>query len=303
MHHWQHSHFAELAPPAGFSPLDEYSIDAHLGELREVERIQVDLVVCVQLSLTDKPDHVLDALGGTDSAAARGAQASLRDAETRKLGIVAASPDRLHDGSLDHERVAGVRLMLGAKGPEALEGENSVASDAWKPLLRKLETTGKHFTTMCTNKETAVRLLELVPASIPVGFDHLALGHDETDPEEDGFRKLLQVARERGNVYFKGPGYRTSLDPEPVAPMIGAIIRTCGPEAVLLGATDAPHVWTEPGTDEPMRSHFPHQTRVVEYVGELANLVIAEVRDDYPDVSPDALLSENALAAYERLLG
>jgi len=303
MHHWQTNHFSDIKIPEGFSPLAEYRIDAHLDELRQAERIQIDLVICVQLSLTDKPDHVLDAIGGSDSAAARGAASSLRDAETQKLGIVAANPKRLEDGSLDHPRVAGIRMMLGSRGPEAIDGQGGVAGGEWQPLLKKLGTSGKHFTTMCTNKQTAGKLLEILPDDIPVGFDHLALAHGETDPEEAGFLDLLRAARDRGNVYFKGPGYRSSLDPTSMAPMVTKIIEECGPEAVLLGATDAPHVWSEPDSGKPMRSHFPHQTQVVDYLTRLAGLVIEQTRDRHPDLTADALLSEHALAVYGRVLG
>lgn len=291
MHHWRRAHFAEIAIPEGFSPLGEYLMEAHLGELQDAPDVQVDLAICVQLSLMDRPDHVIDAIDRPTSG--DGSQPSL-------LGIVAAGEERVRDGSLDHPRVAGVRLMLGASTPDVVDRQMNPAGSRWRSLRGALARSGKHFTTMCTNKESAVRLLGIIPPEIPIGFDHLALGHAETDAREPGFRDLLRAARERGNVYFKGPGYRTSMDPQAVAPMIAAIVRECGPHSVLLGATDAPHVWLDPERGSPLRERFPHQTRVVDYLRRLADLVVAQV--DIAGVTAEGLLSGNAMLAYERVM-
>lgn len=114
---------------------------------------------------------------------------------------------------------------------------------AWDRLWNLVRSERKHILLFGEAPYLLPTLAQL-PQDIPVLIDHLGLPNVEQGVNEHGWTRLLALARSRNRtaapVYFKGPGYRTSISPTKVQPFVNAIVKALGPEYLLLGASDAP---------------------------------------------------------------
>jgi predicted TIM-barrel fold metal-dependent hydrolase len=180
-----------------------------------------EALVVVDFSMAETSDHVINSLDAL-----------------KKKGIKACGVIK---GNLSDERtriwikrddVKGIRLYAKDSVPD-------VSGEKWQEIFRILKNDNKHLLMFGSSKNVA-ELIESIPNGISILVDHLGMPNIFGDGKDTDFARLLEVSRRRGDVYFKGPGYRTSLDIAKVKPVIGKIIATLGADKLILGASDGP---------------------------------------------------------------
>lgn len=209
------------------------------------------LVNNVHLSILPDSENVFASF---DELAALRARDPARYGDIQLTGTIKADPGYADAVRLSHPQVRGVRIVLHDAPPETV-AEDAYAGDAWRALFARMRPD-QHIHVYAQEAETNLRTLRQMPAGIRVVIDHLGTCRPERGVDEPAYAALLEEARRRGDVWFKGPGYRTGVDPEAVAPFALRIVETLGPERVLLQASDAPHV----GNDEQGRPYAEHFT-------------------------------------------
>lgn len=156
------------------------------------------------------------------------------------VGTIKAEPSYATQERLSHPQVIGARIVLHDARPETVS-DIRFSDEQWSALYDRL-LPRQHLHIYAKEAETNLRVLRQIPRHVRVVIDHLGSCHYERDITEPAYIALLTEAQARGNVLFKGPGYRTSVHPEEAARFVAQIVRTVGADKVLLEATDAPHV-------------------------------------------------------------
>lgn len=156
------------------------------------------------------------------------------------VGTIKADPEYATLERLSHPQVVGVRIVLHDAKPESVTA-TQYSSAPWLQLYSRLGAT-QHIHIYAKEAETNYLVLKQIPEPVRVVIDHLGICHGECGTSEPAYLSLLAEARRRGNVWFKGPGYRTSANAREVAGVVARIVREVGAERILLEATDAPHV-------------------------------------------------------------
>jgi Predicted metal-dependent hydrolase of the TIM-barrel fold len=164
--------------------------------------------------------------------------------QVRLVGTIKADPAYATEERLGHPQVVGVRIVL-HDAPEDSIDPDAYRTPAWQALYRRLGAH-QHLHVYAQSAATNLRVLRQVPDDVRVIIDHLGTCHAHLGASDGTFTRLLEAARRRGNVWFKGPGYRTSTDIAEVAPFVMRIVEAVGADKLLLQATDAPHVGTDP---------------------------------------------------------
>ncbi|MDA0781498.1 MAG: amidohydrolase family protein [Rickettsiales bacterium] len=176
-------------------------------------------VVVVDFSMSKNSQHVISALD-----------------ELKKNGKKAAGVIK---GDLNNENtlkwikrddVKGIRLYAKDSTPD-------ISSEQWQSFLKIIEAEGKHVLIFGTCGYI-VELIKQIPKGITILIDHLGL--PKLGEDDINFRRLLEISKLRNNIYFKGPGYRTSIDADKVKPIIRQIVESVGHDKLILGASDAP---------------------------------------------------------------
>ena len=293
VHFYDAGHLRSATLPVGYTCPRAYEPEAHLQAL--AREGPVPLVVSVYMSVFPGPAHVLDSLDRFETLRQHDPHLWGR---TRMLGVVNADPDQAGNGLLEDPRILGVRFTLHRLDPAAFERRyHTKASRAWDRLFNVLADRGQHVLLYAVDPRVCRAALRWIPPEIPVGVDHLGLFDLPADGTAPDFEPTLESAVNRGNVYFKGPGYRAAPDPERVAPHLRKVLEAVGPHRVLLGATDAPNVGTDPASGASFRDRFPDVYSVTDYTRRLADAACREaVRG--ARVRPRQLLEENALTLY-----
>lgn len=158
----------------------------------------------------------------------------------RLVGTIKADPAYATQVRLAHPQVAGIRIVLHDAKPGSVR-DGAYSDTAWNALYDRLRDH-QHVHVYAQEAETNLRVLRQIPRHVRVMIDHLGSCHASRGAEEEAYVSLLREARERGNVWFKGPGYRTSTDVEKVLPFASRLISELGAGKLILEATDAPHV-------------------------------------------------------------
>ena len=156
------------------------------------------------------------------------------------VGTVVADPDYATSERLQHPQIVGVRIVLHDTKPEKINA-GEYQSAAYQQLWQRLRHD-QHIHIYAMEAESNLRVLKQLPEGNIVVIDHLGSCHAGRGANEGAYQALLQEAKRRGNVYFKGPGYRTAIETELVAPFVASIADMLGAEKLLLQASDAPHV-------------------------------------------------------------
>ncbi|MFJ7281122.1 amidohydrolase family protein [Pseudomonas sp. NPDC099000] len=159
------------------------------------------------------------------------------------VGTIKADPAYATQERLSHPQVVGARIVLHDAKPETVS-DARFSDGQWSAFYDRL-LPHQHLHIYAKEAETNLRVLHQIPRGVRVIIDHLGTCHSERDITEPAFVALLTEARERGNVWFKGPGYRTSVYPEETARFVTQIVCAVGADKILLEATDAPHVGTD----------------------------------------------------------
>lgn len=167
----------------------------------------------------------------------------LRYGDVKLVGTIKAEPAYATQARLSHPQVIGARIVLHDARPETVS-DTQFSDGQWSALYARL-LPHQHLHVYAKEAETNLRVLRQIPRDVRVIIDHLGTCHHERDITEPAYVALLTEARERGNVWFKGPGYRTSVHPEETARFVMQIVCAVGADKILLEATDAPHVGTD----------------------------------------------------------
>lgn len=204
----------------------------------------------------------------------------LRYGSVRLVGTILADPLYASAERLAHPQVQGVRIVLHDAIPAALS-DNAYAGEEWQQLFAGLRTD-QHVHVYAQEAAVNLKVLRQLPKRVPVLIDHLGTCHPERGVDDPAFAALLHEASERGNVYFKGPGYRTAIDAAATLPFAVRIVERVGAHRLLLEASDAPHVGDCEG-----RAYADHFTPLTafDFVARLARATAART-----GTTADALL-------------
>lgn len=192
----------------------------------------------------------------------------------RLVGTIKADPFYATSERLQHPQIVGVRIVLHDAKPESV-AETAYRTSDWQSLFARLRPD-QHVHVYAKESQTCLRVLYQIPRNVRVVLDHLGNCHGERGPAEAAYSSLLAEAKRRGNVSFKGPGYRTSLDPVQVARFALRVIDELGVDHLLLEATDAPHVGASNDGVRFVDVLTPSKT--YEFVDTVARILSAEKR-------------------------
>ncbi len=208
-----------------------------------------------------------------------------RYADTILVGSILADPAYASAARLRHPQIKGIRVVLHDAKPESILPD-AFSTPAWLELFGRIRPD-QHLHVYAKDPEANLRLLRQVPSSVVTLIDHLGTCYPERGVHDHSFVSLLDEARRRGNVYFKGPGYRTSIDLADVVPFAAQIVRVLGPERLILEASDAPHV----GADQLGRAYADHFNAAtsLEFASRLAQATAGQT-----DTQPATLLRRMA---------
>lgn len=159
------------------------------------------------------------------------------------IGTILANPRYATAERLAHPQVRGIRIVLHDAKPASIS-KDAYATPEWQSLFARLRPD-QHVHVYAQEPEVNRIVLNRIPPGIPVAIDHLGTCRPERGSDDPAYVALLAAAKARGGVIFKGPGYRTATEPEAVLPFVVRILHTLGPEALLLQASDAPHVGSD----------------------------------------------------------
>lgn len=189
------------------------------------------------------------------------------------VGTILASPDYATSERLTHPQIKGIRLVLHDAKPETISAD-SYSGPQWQALYARLRDD-QHIHIYAQEPEANLRVLKQMPTDIPVIIDHLGTCRAERGVEDPFYQQLLSEARQRGNVWFKGPGYRTANTPEETLAFTLEIVTKVGGERLILQSTDAPHVGTD-AKGQPYAELFSPET-ALQFTQKLAEMTASEV--------------------------
>jgi predicted TIM-barrel fold metal-dependent hydrolase len=218
-------------------------------------------VVVVHFSKAKDSEHVINSLD------------DLKKMSANAAGVIKAdlNDDRTFEW-MQRPDVKGIRLY-------AKESMPDVSGEKWAETFKKVEKNNQHILVFGEGA-FLTGLIKQIPENITILIDHLGL--PKISGADVDFDELLAIAKKRGNIYFKGPGYRTSLDIEVVKPLVRKIVKNVGVDRLILGASDAPFAGFADMTFE----------KVLQFVASLANDVASN------DIDKEKILYANAKEIY-----
>jgi predicted TIM-barrel fold metal-dependent hydrolase len=278
-----HVHFytaRDLARVGGGLPYTlpaPHPLSAYLDALIDAG-VRPTLLNNVHLSILPDSENVFASF---DELAGLQERDPFRYGSVRLVGTILADPFYASAERLAHPQVQGVRIVLHDATPEAVGDDAYIGAD-WQQLFTRLRPD-QHVHVYAQEAAVNLKVLRQLPERIPVLIDHLGTCHPERGVDEPAFAALLREARERGNVYFKGPGYRTAIDAAAALPFAVRIAERVGAHRLLLEASDAPHV----GGDREGRAYADHFTPLAafDFAARLARATAAQT-----GITADALL-------------
>lgn len=225
-----------------------------------------DLVNNVHLSILPDSENVFSSFAELDA---------LKDRDPVKyggvtlVGTILATPAYTTVERLAHPQVKGIRIVLHNARPEAVS-ESAYATEDWAAMFARLRSD-QHCHVYAQDPGVNLKVLRQIPTHVPVIIDHLGSCQPERGADTSIYTELLQEAASRCNVWFKGPGYRTSTDTSRTADFATRIVQALGANKLILEASDAPHV----GEDQTGRAYadlFTTQS-ALQFTSDLASLV------------------------------
>ncbi|VVN32669.1 hypothetical protein PS662_04966 [Pseudomonas fluorescens] len=240
-----HVHFytsQDLRRVAGSLPYtlpEPHPLTAYLDELITAG-ITPEVINNVHLSILPDSENVFASFEELKQLQATNPQ---RYGDIKLVGTIKADPVYATRARLAHPQVIGARIVLHDARPETVSATR-FSDEQWSAFYARL-LPHQHLHLYAKEAETNLRVLRHIPDDIRVIIDHLGSCHSERGSTEPAYLALLLEAGRRGNVWFKGPGYRTSVSAEETARFVTQIIGAVGADKVLLEATDAPHVGTD----------------------------------------------------------
>lgn len=187
--------------------------------LKALNENKPQAVVVVDFSKSKDSQHVISSLD------------ELKQKGIKAAGVIKANlNDERTFQWLQREDVKAIRIYAKDSMPD-LSGQK------WADIFATLKEKSKHILVFGEGIYL-VGTIKQIPEDITILIDHL--GSPDIDNKDLPYEELLEIAAVRGNIYFKGPGYRTSLDVEKVKPIVKKIVTKVGIEKLMLGASDAP---------------------------------------------------------------
>ena len=236
-----------------------------------------EAVVIVDFSKSKNSEHVINSLD------------ELKGKNIKAAGVIKA--DFNNDRTaiwMQRDDVKGIRLY-------AKESTPDVTGEEWTKIFTKIKENFQHILVFGSGK-CLIDLVEQIPSDITILVDHLGLPQICGKGQDPDFTKLLQIASNRRNVYFKGPGYRTSMNIEKVKPIIKEIVSAVGVDRLILGASDGPFAGpvldTSPEYEGKIFGEVMDYDKVIAFTRELARSVSNDVADQ------KKLLCDNAKEVY-----
>lgn len=223
------------------------------------------LINNVHLSILPDSENVFTSFS---ELAALQARDPARYGAIRLVGTIVADPEYANAQRLAHPQVVGIRIVLHDAQPETVAPQ-AYSTLPWQALYQRLRQD-QHVHLYAQEAETNLRVLRQLPEHLRVVIDHLGSCRSERGAHEPAYGELLAEAKRRGNVWFKGPGYRTAIDIEAVVPFVARIAREVGVDRLMLEATDAPHVGADPSGRRYAQHFCPKST--FDFVDRLAEL-------------------------------
>lgn len=263
-----HVHFyssEDLARVAGGLPYAlpaPHPLSTYLDALI-LEGCKPDAINNVHLSILPDSENVFASFVELDRLKARD---PARYGGITLVGTLLADPAYATAERLAHPQVKGIRIVLHDASVEAV-AEGTYATPAWQQMLGRLRQD-QHVHIYAKSAAVNLKVLRQLPAHVPALIDHLGTCYPERGVDDPDFIALLQEAQRRGNVGFKGPGYRTGIDVVDVVPFTSRIVRELGATKLILEATDAPHVGQD-GQGRAYADHF-NPVKSFEFVRQLA---------------------------------
>lgn len=181
--------------------------------------------------------------------------------------------------------IKAVRIYANAAMPDFSD------KAAWNRLWNLVRSQKKHMLVFGTAPYLRGTIAQL-PQDIPLVIDHFGMPDVTKGASDPAFNALLAEMKTRNDtaapVYYKGPGYRTSLDVRQVQPFVNTIAVKLGIHRLLLGASDAPFAGFAPETDSRYRgknlSSLVDFNWIQNYTAHLAKGVAASQGLDEQDV-------------------
>lgn len=207
-------------------------------------------VVVVHFSKAPDSVHVIETLDGRAP-----------DCKLPMAGVIKA--DVADPRSFDWVKrpdIAGVRVYAKESVPDFSD------KAAWDKLWNLVRSQKKHILVFGSAPHLRPTIAQL-PQDIPLVIDHLGLPDITKGASDPEFRALLAEMKARNAtaapVYYKGPGYRSSLDVHKVQPFVNAIATALGVERLMLGASDGP--FAGPALEQDVRYHGKPLSTLVDY--------------------------------------
>jgi predicted TIM-barrel fold metal-dependent hydrolase len=227
-------------------------------------------VVIVDFSKSNDSEHVINSL------------TELKQKNIKAAGVIKAN---LNDPNtlkwIQNPLVKAIRIY-------AKESVPDLSGSQWADVFAKIKQNHQHILVF-GDGENLLSTLKQIPDDITILIDHLGIQKPNADTS---FDELLEIAKQRGNVYFKGPGYRTSLDAQKVKPIVRKIIEKIGINRLILGASDAPFAGPAPEYEGKKFCELINYETVLRFIEELANSVTKN------DQEKERILYANAKELY-----
>lgn len=235
---WIDAHVHLFAPGAEGAPRLPGAHEVHTPAeyLRRFGSKKPDGIVSVHFSKAPDSQHVIDSLALLKKAGIPAAGVLKADAQEARLEGWLARPD-----------VKAIRFYAKDSVPDL-----SAERDRWNHLFNLLRQRRQHLMAF-GDAHLLPALISQLPEDLPLVIDHLGVPDITKGASDAAFHKLLSLMQARiaagGQVFFKGPGYRTSLRTELVQPFVDTIAQKLGATHLMLGASDAPYAGPVPDTD------------------------------------------------------
>ena len=236
-----------------------------------------EAVVVVDFSKAKSSEHVINSLD------------ELKANNIKAAGVIKADPEDDRTAIwMDREDVKAVRIYT-------RDSEPDLSGDKWRKIFTKVKENSQHILVFGSGKNL-ISLVKQIPDDITILVDHLGLPQVSAQGKDLDFAALLKIAANRKNIYFKGPGYRTSMDIQKVKPIIKEIVKDVGIDRLILGASDGP--FAGPVLEESSKyegkkfAEVMDYEKVIAFTAELADYISTDKRDR------EKLLFENAKEVY-----
>lgn len=202
------------------TPLFKGRINSPQNYIKEADTDLPAKIVIVDFSKASSSQHVISSLDVCKKiklSASGVIRAKINDSDTEKW--------------LKRSDIKAIRFYALDKNIDF-----SIEQDKWNQMFDLLIKEEKHV--LIFGKPIFITdFLKKIPKDLDVVIDHFGM---IDNLKTDIYRNLIDICSSRGRVYFKGPGYRTSLLSNNVMVFVRDICSHIGIEHMIIGASDSP---------------------------------------------------------------